>query len=189
MTWDDQKQPFDFWPGIKISRDPKFIETLFTNLRIALVFDCTIAWLDNNLPEKNVSSWLSDLDLISAQGCGVDGFLSDLDSDFDSDTPEFTSNTTPTLGRYQLKLASETLNYQYDALIGDGRAGEEAPSFEGGVHVRTCRCTPPQTCVKHLSNGSLVTHKIWTQSAQPFARYGRGVCTCARADALHLRHV
>ena len=50
--------------------------------------------------------------------------------------------------------------YQYDALIGDGRAGEEAPSFEGGVHVRTCRCTPPQTCVKHLSNGSLVTHKI-----------------------------
>ena len=78
---------------------------------------------------------------------------------------------------------------QYDALIGDGRAGEEAPLFEGGVHVRTCRCTPPQTCVTHLTNGYLVTHKIWTQSAQPFARYGRGVCTCARADALHLRHV
>ena len=38
-------------------------------------------------------------------------------------------------------------------------------------------------------NGSLVTHKIWTQSAQPFARYGRRVCTCARADALHVIHV
>ena len=49
---------------------------------------------------------------------------------------------------------------QYDALIGDGRAGEEAQSFEEGVHVRTCRCTPYLTCVKHLSNGSLVTHKI-----------------------------
>ena len=57
------------------------------------------------------------------------------------------------------------------------------------VHVRTCRCTPPQTCVKHLSNGSLATHQIWTQSAQPFARSGKRVCTCARADALHLRHV
>ena len=32
--------------------------------------------------------------------------------------------------------------YQYDALIGDGRAGVEAPSCERGVHVRTCRCTP-----------------------------------------------
>ena len=26
--------------------------------------------------------------------------------------------------------------YQYDALIGDGRAGEEAPSCEGGAHVQ-----------------------------------------------------
>ena len=78
---------------------------------------------------------------------------------------------------------------QYDALIGDGRAGEEAPSFEGGVHVRTCRCTLHLTCVSLSSNGSLATHQVWTQSAQPFARYGRGVCTCARADALHLRHV
>ena len=26
---------------------------------------------------------------------------------------------------------------QYDALIGDGRAGEEAPSFEGVAHVQT----------------------------------------------------
>ena len=32
--------------------------------------------------------------------------------------------------------------------------------WKRGVHVRTCRCTPPQTCVKHLYNGSLVTHKI-----------------------------
>ena len=64
-----------------------------------------------------------------------------------------------------------------------------ARSIKRGVHVRTCRCTPPQTCVKLLSNGFLFTHKIWTQSAQPFARCGRGVCTCARADALHLRHV
>ena len=52
-----------------------------------------------------------------------------------------------------------------------------------GVHVRTCRCTPPQTCVKLLSNGCLFTHKIWTRSAQPFARSGkRGVhvrtCRC-----------
>ena len=61
--------------------------------------------------------------------------------------------------------------------------------WKTGVHVRTCRCTPPQTCVKHLSNGSLATHQIWTQSAQPFARSGKRVCTCARADALHLRHV
>ena len=50
------------------------------------------------------------------------------------------------------------------------------------MHVRTCRCTPPQTCGKHLSNGSLVTHQIWTQSAQPFARSGKRVCTCARAE-------
>ena len=61
--------------------------------------------------------------------------------------------------------------------------------WKRGVHVRTCRCTPPQTCGNHLSNGSLVTHKIWTQSAQSFARCGGRVCTCARADALHLRHV
>ena len=64
-----------------------------------------------------------------------------------------------------------------------------ARSEKRGVHVCTCRCTPPQTCVKHLSIGSLVAHKIWTQSAQPFARYGKGVCTCACADALHLRHM
>ena len=77
---------------------------------------------------------------------------------------------------------------QYDALIGDGRAGEEAPSCERGVHVRTCRCTPHLTCVSLSSNGSLAAHQVRTQSAQPFARCGRRVCTCARADALHLRH-
>ena len=52
-----------------------------------------------------------------------------------------------------------------------------------GVHVRTCRCTPPQTCVKLLSNGYLFTHKILMQFAQPFATSGkRGVhvrtCRC-----------
>ena len=46
-----------------------------------------------------------------------------------------------------------------------------------------------QTCVKHLSSGCLATHQIWTQSAQPLAKSGKRVCTCARADALHLRHV
>ena len=61
--------------------------------------------------------------------------------------------------------------------------------WKRGKHVRTCRCTPFQTCGKHLSNGSLVTHQIWTQSAQLFARSGKRVCTCARADALHLKHV
>ena len=75
--------------------------------------------------------------------------------------------------------------YQYDALIGDGRAGVEAPSCERGVHVRTCRCTPHLTCVSVLSNGSLAAHQVQTQSAQQVARYGKRVCTCARADATH----
>ena len=56
--------------------------------------------------------------------------------------------------------SSETLCYQYDALIGDGRAGEEAPSCERGVHVRTCRCTPHLTCASLSSNGSLATHQV-----------------------------
>ena len=55
--------------------------------------------------------------------------------------------------------------------------------WKTGVHVRMCRCTPPQTCAKHLSNRPLATHQIWTQSAQPFARSGKLVCTCTRADA------
>ena len=74
---------------------------------------------------------------------------------------------------------------QYDALIGDGRAGVEAPSCKRGVHVRTCRCTPHLTCVNLLSNGSLAAHQVQTQSAQQFARYGKRACTCARADATH----
>ena len=77
------------------------------------------------------------------------------------------------------------LGNQYDALIGDGRAGVEAPSCERGVHVRTCRCTPHLTRVSLLSNGSLAAHQVQTQSAQQFARYGKRVCTCAPADAIH----
>ena len=73
--------------------------------------------------------------------------------------------------------------YHYDALIGDGRAGVEVPSCERVVHVRTCRCTRHLTCVSHLSNGSLAAHQVQTQFAQQFARYGKRVCTCARADA------
>ena len=53
------------------------------------------------------------------------------------------------------------------------------------VHVRTCRCTPHLTCVSLSSNGSLAAHQVQTQSAQPFARYGKRVCTYARADATH----
>ena len=71
-----------------------------------------------------------------------------------------TSLADPNFVTGQWPVDDKTNTNQYDALIGDGRAGEEAPSFEGGVHVRTCRCTPPQTCVKQLFNGSLVTHKI-----------------------------
>ena len=75
--------------------------------------------------------------------------------------------------------------YQYDALIGDWRAGEEARSCERDVHVRTCRCTPHLTCVSLVSNRSPAAHQVQTQSAQQFARYGKRVCTCARADATH----
>ena len=74
---------------------------------------------------------------------------------------------------------------QYDAFIGDGRAGAEAPSCDRGVHVRTCRCTPHLTCASLSSNGSLAAHQVQTQSAQPFARYGKRVCTCERTDATH----
>ena len=45
--------------------------------------------------------------------------------------------------------------------------------WKRGVHVRTCRFTPTQTCIKHLSIGSLFTHKNWTRSAQSFARSGK----------------
>ena len=72
-------------------------------------------------------------------------------------------------------------------LLKNVRAGRatEAPSCKRGVHVRTCRCTPDLTCVNLLSNGSLAAHQVQTQSAQQFARYGKRVCTCARADATH----
>ena len=37
------------------------------------------------------------------------------------------------------------------------------------------------------ANGSLASQQILTQSSEPFARkYGKGVCTCARAVAPHL---
>ena len=90
----------------------------------------------------------------------------------------------------RLSAVSEGVNEQtqilnqYDALIGDGRAGEEAPSCEGGVHVRT-RCTPPQTCVKRISNGSLLpSHKPNLNAVCPAAYeiWKRGVhvrtCRC-----------
>ena len=47
------------------------------------------------------------------------------------------------------------------------------------------RCTPHLTCVSLLSNGSLAAHQVQTQSAQQFARYGKRMCTCARANATH----
>ena len=123
---------------------------------------------------------------------------------------------------------------QYGALIGDGRAGAEAPSCERGVHVRTCRCTPHLTCESLSSNGQWVpSHTLSSNAICPavceirkdvYARAHvqmhpksdlckgliywvpshktnlnairsavcenwKRVCTCARADALHLRHV
>ena len=92
---------------------------------------------------------------------------------------------TVSLRLYTLGQEDGCISYQYDALIGDGRAGVEAPSCERGVHVRTCRCTPHLTCVSLLSNGSLAAHQVQTRSAQQFARCGKRVCTCARADATH----
>ena len=32
--------------------------------------------------------------------------------------------------------------------------------WKRGSHVRTCGCTPPMTCVKHLGNDSKPTHQI-----------------------------
>ena len=98
-----------------------------------------------------------------------------------ADSPPTSHRTTAA----RPKQVTLDVRNQYDALIGDGRAGVEAPSCERGVHVRTCRCTPHLTCVSLLSNGSLAAHQVQTQSAQQFARYGKRVCTCARADATH----
>ena len=69
--------------------------------------------------------------------------------------------------------------------------GRAVPEIQKrGVHVRTCRDTPPVTTVKVVTNGSPSACQISTQSAQPLPRnskrniYGKGVRTCARADAL-----
>ena len=64
--------------------------------------------------------------------------------------------------------------------------GQTVPEIQKrGVHVRTCRDTPPMTCVKHLVHESQLTHQNWTQSAKPFLRYRSAVCTCARAEIPH----
>ena len=57
----------------------------------------------------------------------------------------------------------------------------------GGVHVRTCRDTPPMTCVNHLQlvHDLQLKHQNWIQSAKPFLRYRSVVCTCARAEIPH----
>ena len=81
-----------------------------------------------------------------------------------------------------------TVRVMRNALTGRGLISRRSVPPRG-VHVRTCRCTPHQTCAKQLSNGSLFTHKIWTRPDQPFASLENGARTCARADALHLRHV
>ena len=43
--------------------------------------------------------------------------------------------------------------------------------WKTGAHVRTCRFTPPLTCVKVIASWSLSTHQIWTQSGQPSWSY------------------
>ena len=64
--------------------------------------------------------------------------------------------------------------------------GQADPEIQKcGLHVRTCRDTPPMTCVKHLVHDLNLTHQNWTQSAEPFLRYRSAVCTCARAEIPH----
>ena len=53
------------------------------------------------------------------------------------------------------------------------------------LHVRTCRCTPPMTCVICIVAWSLNTHQILSPSAHPFLSYGLAanfntpsLCTC-----------
>ena len=36
------------------------------------------------------------------------------------------------------------------------------------AHVRTCRCTPPMTCLVYIAVRSRNTHQIWSQWAEPF---------------------
>ena len=54
-----------------------------------------------------------------------------------------------------------------------------------GMHVHACRGTQLMTCIKRTATGSLTTHSISALCAQRFPRYGKGVHTCARADAPH----
>ena len=64
--------------------------------------------------------------------------------------------------------------------------GQADPEIQKcGLHVRTCRDTPPMTCVKHLVHDPQLTHENWTQSAKPIRRYRSAVCTCARAEISH----
>ena len=53
------------------------------------------------------------------------------------------------------------------------------------LHVRTCRCTLPMTCVICIAAWSLNTQQIWSQSAYPFLSYSLAanfytpsLCTC-----------
>ena len=69
---------------------------------------------------------------------------------------------------------------QYDALIGDGRAGEEAPSCEGSVHMRTYRCTPHLTSVGLSSNWWLVTHTKFERNLPSRLRDMENGCQCER---------
>ena len=118
-------------------------------------------------------------------GFGAIGICNDICNQILSKViPKLTSRRISDMKKAFLIIITK-LYHQYDALIGDGRAGVEAPSCERGVHVRTCRYTPHLTCVSLLSNGSLAAHQVQTQSAQQFARYGKRMCTCARADATH----
>ena len=52
----------------------------------------------------------------------------------------------------------------------------EARSARAHVHSDT-----PWTCWSHITNWSLATCQISTQSVQPFPRYRSEACTCARA--------
>ena len=78
-----------------------------------------------------------------------------------------------------------------------------------GVHVRTCRDTPPMNCVKHLVHDPQLTHQNWTQpaasrswdtearskstceistqSAQPLPRYSRrNICDIPSGSTRHV---
>ena len=64
--------------------------------------------------------------------------------------------------------------------------GQTVPEIQKRrLHVRTCRDTPPMTCVKHLVHELQPTHQNWAQSTEPFLRYRNAVCTRARAETPH----